>query len=146
MPKNKPYDDYDMISYIESMVIADKYLEALVIVSSYIEIFLAEVVMAAAYLQAKDTGMSRGKIRDAVNTNTFAANIKMAICLGIINKKLYNDLQSFRIERNSMVHDFMSLRSKTNKHLASVIKKGKKIYIEILVIRRDILPKALFGS
>ncbi len=102
--------------------------------------------MGAVYLQAKNTGLSRKELRDAVNTNTFAANIKMAICLGIINKKLYNDLQSFKRERNSMVHDFVSLRRRTNKHLASVINKGRKIYIEILEIRRVVLPKALFGS
>jgi hypothetical protein len=45
MAKNKPYNNYDMISYVESLVSDDKYLEALVIVSSYIETFLGEIVI-----------------------------------------------------------------------------------------------------
>ncbi len=146
MSKKMPYEECNFLNFTDAMISDGKYLEALIIVSSYIEIFLGEIVAAASYIQAKKAGWSKKEIIDFVNSNTLAANIKAAICLGMINKKLYNDLQSFKSERNNMVHDFMKLRRKTVKHLESVINRGKNIYIEILKIRQSVLPKAIFGD
>jgi hypothetical protein len=146
MDKNKPYGDYNPIYYIDLMIAEEKYLEALVVISSYVEIFLEEIIVGAAFKQAKKSGFTLKEIKESASNNTFDMNIKTAVYLGLINKKAYTDLKGFKSERNKMIHDVFSLRKKTNAHLKSVIKNGMRIYIEILEIRRLLIPSVIFGK
>ena len=143
MAKNNPYRTFDPFYYIEMMITDEKYLEALVVISSHVEIFLEEIVVAASYLQARKNGFSIKKIQEAVSTNSFDMNIKTAVCLGLIDKQLYDDLKSFKTERNNMIHDVFRLREKTAAHLKSVIKMGREIYIEMLEIRGPLVQDGL---
>ena len=115
-----------------------KYIEAIVLVSAYIETLLAVFTAGIASNNSKGKGFSPDFIDDKViANNSFDMNIKIAVCLGLIDKNLHDKVQYFKSQRNQIIHDVFGLSQKTHKHLKSIIKQGKEILVDIFYIMKE---------
>lgn len=144
MDKKKPDKAYEPLRYVEHMMAEEEYFEAIIVLSSIIELFLVEIVMAEAFSLSRSKNYSKEDIKKQYERISFDSCIRSAASLGLIDKRQYAEFQSFKRERNAIVHNVFSLRRKTTLHLKQVAVLGKRLYIDILNIRRTVLPKALF--
>lgn len=143
MKKKRPYKDYIPFQYIEQMIEAGKYIEAIVLVCSYIEVFLEAIIIETASKNSKEKGFSPIDIESYCEKNSLEMNMKIAAYLGLIDKKLFDKMTSFRSERNQVIHKVFKLRVKTDRHLKSVIKNGVDIFYEIFTLHDSMLRSAI---
>lgn len=142
--KNKyTYKGYKPYEYIEKMAKDGKYIEAIALLSGYVELFLQSIVVEEATRHAENNDFNYSEIEEMLKDNSFALNSRMAVYLGLIDKRVYDNLQFFRAERNSILHKPFSLSSKTDKHLRSLVKTGLKLFQIISDIQKDLLKSYL---
>jgi len=143
MKNKKPYKNYIPFQYIEEMIEEGKYLEAIVLVSGYIEVFLEAVIVEVAYKNSKEKGFSSINIESYCDNNSLRLNMKIAVYLGLLDKKLFDKLNSFKSERNQVIHNVFKLSHRTDRHLKSLIKNGVEIFREISALHDSLLESAL---
>lgn len=143
MKNKKPYKNYIPFQYIEEMIEEGKYLEAIVLVSGYIEVFLEAVIGEVAYKNSKEKGFSSINIESYCDNNSFGINMKIAVYLGLLDKELFDKMNSFKSERNQVIHDVFKLGHKTDRHLKSLIRNGVEIFHEISTLHDSLLKSAL---
>ena len=127
----RPYKDgFEIIKHLEQVITEKRYIEAIVLISSYIEAFLGLFISIKAKKLSKGKGFDHTKIENSIMHNSFDTNIKIASYLGIIDKTMYNTLNSFKSERNQLVHKMLKLTEKTDEHLKSIFRNGINILSE----------------
>lgn len=143
MKNKKPYKNYIPFQYIKEMKEEGKYIEAIVLVSGYIEVFLEALIVEVAYKNSKEKGFSSINIESYCDNNSLGINMKIAVYLGLLDKELFDKMNSFKSERNQVIHDVFKLSHKTDRHLKSLIKNGVEIFHEISTLHDSLLKSAL---
>ncbi len=143
MKNKKPYKNYIPFQYIEEMKEEGKYIEAIVLVSGYIEVFLEALIVDVAYKNSKEKGFSSKNIESYCDNISLDIKMKIAVCLGLLDKELFDKMNSFKSERNQVIHDVFKLSHKTDKHLKSLIKNGVEIFHEIFTLLKSALKQVM---
>jgi len=133
--KTNPYHDFKPVKYVEQMSEEGRYMEATVVLSALLETALS--VAVEKRVRETNPEFPEETIGKLIDRNSFETNIDLAVCLGVVDKSVYDRLRSFKGERNSLVHSFADWRSKTHKHLRSVVESGTLLFAEIFALAKQ---------
>lgn len=124
--ENRTYNIYDLIDQIASAVNTmlnekqkDKYLAGILMLYSFIEKLLVLLVyVKVAWNKSEHRPLDAAEIaslKDFCNQQEFYSLLRLALAVGLINSKLFQKLESVRIERNSIVHQFWLYKHRDNR-------------------------------
>ena len=116
MPKRRDYRLIEAIEKLEKDIRtilsghqATRYFEGIILINSLIENVLkwlvyVKVIWNKCYCDRIIPDQEFGRLKQFCNQQDFGSSLNLALVIGLINHRLYNQIDRIRIERNDIVH------------------------------------------